>query len=409
MPPHRAEAWITGVGLVSSLGAGLEAHWQKLGPEARPAPVVDGAHFAPYCVHPLVPLDFSRQIPKTSDQRQMERWQRIGVYAAGLALADAQVQGNPELLDKIDLAIAAGNGERDVALDQRVLETVGGGAPAGALNQRLLTGLRPTLYLGQLSNLLAGNISIVHKATGSSRTFKGEEMAAAAAVEDAVRRLSTGQSELMLVGGALNAERDDLLLNLALGDTLLTDGFRPVWARAEVGGGMVPGSVGAFLALESPAHARARGVKPYARISGVALQRSRRKPGDAAAAAETLTQSLMPRIGPKPPLAVLSGASGVEPATREEQRFLQGLAGARLRPTVRAYGSVLGHGIEAHFITGVALAALAVSKGAFYAPFDRSGCERMLGEACRKVLVTCFGHWRGEALALVEAMPEGRS
>ena len=35
--------------------------------------------------------------------------------------------------------------------------------------------LRPTLFLAQLSNLLAGNISIVHGVTGSSRTFMGEE------------------------------------------------------------------------------------------------------------------------------------------------------------------------------------------------------------------------------------------
>jgi 3-oxoacyl-[acyl-carrier-protein] synthase II len=408
MPAQPAAAWITGIGLVSSLGEGLDAHWQKLGPEAKPAAVIDEARHAPYAIHPLVPLDFSRQIPKTSDQRQMERWQRIGVYAAGLALADARLLGSPELLDRTDLAIAAGNGERDVALDQRVLETVGADAgPGAALNRLLMTGLRPTLYLGELSNLLAGNISIVHKATGSSRTFKGEEMAGAAALEDAVRRLSAGQSELMLVGGALNAERDDLLLNLAFGDALLTGGYRPVWARAEAGGGMVPGSIGAFLVLESPEHAKARGARPYASVAGIALDRSRRAPGDAVAAADRLMQSLRPLVGNTASLAVLSGASGVEPATREELRFLQGLIRADIQPIVRAYGSVLGHGIEAHFITGIALAALAVSKGAFYAPFDRPGRERMLGGACRRVLVTGFGHWRGEALAVVEAAGEG--
>jgi 3-oxoacyl-[acyl-carrier-protein] synthase II len=272
-----------------------------------------------------------------------------------------------------------------------------------------MSGLRPTLYLGQLSNLLAGNISIVHKATGSSRTFKGEEMAGAAALEDAVRRLAARQSELMLVGGALNAERDDLLLNLALGDALLKGGYRPVWERAEAGGGMVPGSVGAFLVLETPEHAKARGVKPYASIGGVALDRSQRRyPGEAAAVAEGLTRALAPSIGETAPLAVLSGASGVEAATGEELRYLEGLAGAGLRPTVRAWGSVMGHGLEAHFLTGVALAALALWKRSFYPPFDRSRRERELGEACRRVLVTCFGHWRGEAVGLVQAVSGAR-
>ena len=47
-----------------------------------------------------------------------------------------------------------------------------------------MSDLRPTLFLAQLSNLLAGNISIVHGVTGSSRTFMGEEAAGVDAVRD---------------------------------------------------------------------------------------------------------------------------------------------------------------------------------------------------------------------------------
>src|SRR5690242_10002577 len=85
MAVRHSDAWITGIGLVSSLGEGVEAHWQRLGPHAVPTAVVDEGRYAPYAVHPLVAVDFAKHIPKTSDQRQMERWQRIGVYAAGLA------------------------------------------------------------------------------------------------------------------------------------------------------------------------------------------------------------------------------------------------------------------------------------------------------------------------------------
>ena len=406
MPLPQTEAWITGIGLVSSLGEGLEQHWQRLGSHASPSVAVEEVRYAPYSVHPLVSLDFSKQIPKTSDQRQMERWQRIGVYAAGLALADADLLGRPELLDKVDLAIAAGNGERDLALDTRILESIGAsGAPSADLNRHLMAGLRPTLYLGQLSNLLAGNISIVHKATGSSRTFKGEEMAGVAAIEDAVGRIASGQSELMLAGAALNAEREDLLLNLELGGALLQGCYRPVWARGKVGGGMVPGSIGVFLVLESPGHAVARGARPYARVAAVASTRSHRRPGQAMAAAQELIRSFAPLIDRAQPLGVLSGVSGVEPVTHEEARFLDGLTRSDLCPVVRAYGSVLGHGVEAHFISGIALAALALSKGSFFEPFQ--GAEPEAIGDCRQVLVTAFGHWRGEALGLVEAIPAG--
>ena len=50
-----------------------------------------------------------------------------------------------------------------------------------------MSDLRPTLFLAQLSNLLAGNISIVHGVTGSSRTFMGEEAAGVDAVRIALR------------------------------------------------------------------------------------------------------------------------------------------------------------------------------------------------------------------------------
>jgi len=58
--------------------------------------------------------------------------------------------------------------------------------------------LRPTLFLAQLSNLLAGNIAIVHGVTGSSRTFMGEEPAGVDAARIALARIAAGQSDIAL-------------------------------------------------------------------------------------------------------------------------------------------------------------------------------------------------------------------
>jgi 3-oxoacyl-[acyl-carrier-protein] synthase II len=185
------EVWITGIGIVSCLGEGADAHWQGL---AGQTVNIDAARFAPFPVHPLGPLELDKQIPKKGDQRQMEAWQRIGVYAAGLALADAGVKGNAELLGRMDMIVAAGGGERDIAVDGTILSNRGKAADPGAyLNERLMSDLRPTLFLAQLSNLLAGNISIVHGVIGSSRTFMGEESAALRRRRaHAARRLQAG-------------------------------------------------------------------------------------------------------------------------------------------------------------------------------------------------------------------------
>src|SRR2546423_3221318 len=110
MADGAREVWITGVGIVSCLGEGPDAHWQRL-EQSRPS--ADATTFAPYIVHPIAPLELDKQIPKKGDQRQMEAWQRIGTYAAGLALDSAGAKGNADLLARMDLIVAAGGGERD--------------------------------------------------------------------------------------------------------------------------------------------------------------------------------------------------------------------------------------------------------------------------------------------------------
>src|SRR5260370_15132338 len=131
---------------------------------------IDLEKYAPWMIHPLAPLNLDSQIPKKGDQRQMEAWQRIGTYAAGLALDSAGIKDDKEILARTDMIVAAGGGERDLDVDAAIL-TARADARSGALNERLMNDLRPTLFLAQLSNLLAGNISIVHGVSGSSRTF----------------------------------------------------------------------------------------------------------------------------------------------------------------------------------------------------------------------------------------------
>src|ERR1700744_1847177 len=146
------EVWITGIGLATSLGEGLDAHWDALNQHRVN---VDEKGFAPCVVHPLPPINLDAQIPKKGDQRQMEAWQRIGTYAAGLALESAGVKGNAEILARMDMIVAAGGGERDLAVDSSILTThAKGNAAPGVLNEQLMSGLRPTLFLAQLSNLL---------------------------------------------------------------------------------------------------------------------------------------------------------------------------------------------------------------------------------------------------------------
>jgi 3-oxoacyl-[acyl-carrier-protein] synthase II len=386
---------ITGIGLVSSLGEGPDAHWQKLTTPGF-APALDSVRFAPYTVHPLPEIDWNLQIAKRGDQRQMETWQRLGTYAAGLALDDAGIKNDEGLCATMDMVVAAGGGERDVAVDSDILASSSGRNDFDVLlNEKLTTELRPTLFLAQLSNLLAGNISIVHKVTGSSRTFMGEEGAGVAAVETAAARIRSGQSTHMLIGGAFQTEHPDMLLGYELAGYLHRGDWKPVWQRQGAeGGGVVSGSGGAFLVLESREHAEKRGQRIYAALGPVVSSRARRNRDDLEA---VIGAMLGEAQLPESELLVLSGASGGHKATAAEKAALDARPGAAMR----GFSTLTGHMKEAQFPFAVALAALAVHHNAAYPPFDAS--ERAFASTPKAALATAIGYHHFEGAALVGA------
>jgi len=366
---------VTGLGLVSCAGEGVAPHLAAY--EAGGAPPTDAERFAPYPVHPAPTLAWDGQIPKKSDQRQMEPWQRLGVYAAGLALDAAGVKDDAAFKQGLHLVVSAGGGERDYAVDGAILTGLRGAGEAGPyLNERLQNDLRPTLFLAQLSNLLAGNIAIVHGVTGASRTFMGEEAAGTDALRIGAARVASGQIDAVLVGGSYNAERPDVLVIHEMGGYLRRGAYAPVFERADAPG-FILGSCAAFLMLEAAETAAARGARALARLAPVASDLTRRGPGSAGAS----LAALWSRAGLAKPEAVLSGATGVAPITDEETEAL-----ARLAPgaPVRALGDLIGHGLEVTAPFGAALAAALVA-------------ERGLSE----VAVTAIGHRRGEGVLRV--------
>jgi 3-oxoacyl-[acyl-carrier-protein] synthase II len=390
---------VTGVGIVTCQGVGKDAHVALLTAAAAPATIVETEKFKPYPVHPLPEIDWSQQIPKRGDQRQMENWQRIGVFTAGLALDDAGFKDDLEACGSMDMIVAAGGGERDINVDTLIVnEGLKRNDRELLLNEKLTTELRPTLFLAQLSNLLAGNISIVHKVTGSSRTFMGEEAAGISAVETAFHRIKSGESSHALVGGAFSAERLDMILLIesisghALGD------WHPLWSRKpQDGGGMIVGSLGAFLVLESRAHAEARAATIYATIDAIEGDRGNRANGRMEARLERMLGEANAARGEG--TIVFSGSTGFHDLAAREKAVLEA---ALPNAAIRGYGGISGHGLETQFPLGVAFAALALANKAKVPPFD-PGKERPMKTGARTAVVTTVGHVRGEGIAVLSA------
>jgi 3-oxoacyl-[acyl-carrier-protein] synthase II len=129
----------------------------------------------------------------------------------------------------------------------------------------------------------------------------------------------------------------------------------------------------------------------------VVSDRASRKPGTTTEAISHLWDSVKQKIDVDH-AAILSGATGVNPATAEERTFLEQRAGLAVRST----GTYLGHGLEPQFVINIALATVALGHGSLFPPCDSTGLEQPMNGSLTQALVTGIGHWRGEGLALVE-------
>jgi 3-oxoacyl-[acyl-carrier-protein] synthase II len=398
----KRDVWITGCGLISTLGEGRAAHWESLAKPEGWQNRADTTTLAPHPVYPMVPLDLDKFIPRKGDQRAMGPLMHYGCYAAGMALSEAGVAGNEALLARTHLIVASPGGERDVAVDEQVLATYASTPNADSwLNEMLATNLRPTLFLAQLPNLFAGNISIVHGVSGSSRTFMGEESAGLDATRIAFERVSAGQGDLFLVGSAFNAVRPEALMMFEPFGLLRETPVPPLWQRPNRG--VAVGSVGAFLVIEAREHAQGRGMRGLARLSAVEAGYSDRRPGSAAREAERQLKKIAEERG-LGISATMSGACGGSAITAEEHEFLA--RHPEVGP-VRGTSAALGHTMEASFLTNLGLAITCLEQGSLFPPLAFAGfpadtIEARRSETMERMLVTGWGHYRGEGTALIE-------
>src|SRR5207237_2768698 len=135
--------------------------------------------------------------------------------------------------------------------------------------------------------------------------------------------------------------------------------------------------------------------------SAVLAERSKRAPGAVTATLEQMWQQLAASADINgAQTVVISGATGAEPATSEERACLSN----HQELPIRATGTHIGHGVEPQLSMNIALAAIAAKHGTLFTPADGSGVEKVMTGPLRRAVVTGVGHWRGEGLALVEAV-----
>jgi 3-oxoacyl-[acyl-carrier-protein] synthase II len=325
----------------------------------------------------------------------MEAWQRIGTYSAGLALEDAGIKGDEALCASMDMIVAAGGGERDVDVDTMILArrrrrgryrrgdqrgADDGVAPHPVPGTVVEPARRQHLHRSQGDRLVAH----LH-GRGRRRHFRPA---------DGGRTHPFRPEHACAVGGAYNAEHPDMLLGYELGHHLHRDAWAPVWDRAgKEGGGMVTGSGGAFLVLESRKHAESRGVKIYATVGPIAADQGDNSPPKTIHRLERLAG----KTGFDDADMIVSSASGSHARTDIERSFLTEKAS---QTPVRAISTATGDLRDAQFPLAVAVAAISLQRGKAIPPFG-SAFEAEAGSAPETIGVISVGYTAAEGIAML--------
>ncbi|MDN3556868.1 beta-ketoacyl-ACP synthase II [Halomonas maura] len=355
---------ITGMGMISPLGCGVKAGWERLlaghsgiSPITRFAtgdlPIKVAGSVPDLADDPEAGLDPDR-VADAKERRKLERFSLYAMAAAEEALTQADWLPTNDA-DREATATIVGSGI--------------GGFPTITQAQNTLTTrghrrLSPFTVPAFLANLAAGNVSIRHGFRGPLGCPVTACAAGIQAIGDGMRLIRSGEAEVALVGGAEACIDPLSLASFHAMKALSTEQDDPTRASRpfdQARNGFVMGEGAGLLVIESLDHAEARGATPLAVLSGYGTSADAHHitagPEDGAGAAAAVRAALrMAGLSPEGIEHINAHATSTPVGDRAEIAALRNvfgdaLAGIPISATKSATGHLLGAagGVESIF------------------------------------------------------------
>jgi 3-oxoacyl-[acyl-carrier-protein] synthase II len=265
---------VTGLGLVTPLGCGVEASWSRLLAGQNAARRIEefkvddiAAQIA--CFVPRGSLADGKFNPddwmEPKESRKVDDFIVFAMAAAELALKDAGwVADTQEKQETTGVLVGSGIGGLSGIADTSLL-----------LAEKGPRRVSPFFIPGRLINLASGQISIRHQLKGPNHAVVTACSTGAHAIGDAARLVMLGDAEVMVAGGAESPICRIAMAGFAACRALATDfNDRPQKASRPYDrdrDGFVMGEGAGIVVLESLEHAKARGAKIYGEVVGYGL------------------------------------------------------------------------------------------------------------------------------------------
>ncbi|NLW04729.1 MAG: beta-ketoacyl-ACP synthase II [Pseudomonadaceae bacterium] len=256
---------VTGMGLVTPLGINLDDTWQGVLAGRSGVAAIEGFDTSAFTTRfgaQVKGFDVEAFMPK-KDARKMDLFIQYGMAAAIQAIADSGLETTEENADRIGCALGSGIG--GLPMIEKNHELLQKGGPRK---------ISPFFVPGSIINMISGNLAIRFGFRGPNIAITTACTSGTHNIGYSARTIAYGDADVMVCGGAEAASTPLGLGGFAAARALSTRNDDPQaasrpWDKDR--DGFVLGDGAGVLVLEEYEHAKARGAKIYAELTGFGM------------------------------------------------------------------------------------------------------------------------------------------
>ncbi len=253
---------VTGLGIVSPVGIGVSQAWRNLVDGKSGITRIcgfDPTAFACQVAGEVREFDATQFIP-AKDARRMDRFIHFGLVAGIEAFKDSGLEVTEQNAERIGVCIGSGIGGLPMIEDTH--------------NDYLAAGPRkisPFFIPGTIINMISGNLSIMYGLKGPNLAIVTACTTGTHSIGESARTIEYGDADVMVCGGSEAAISPLSIGGFSSARALSTRNDDPATASRpwdKNRDGFVMGEGAGVMVLEEYEHARARGARIYAELTG---------------------------------------------------------------------------------------------------------------------------------------------
>ena len=256
---------VTGLGAITPVGVGVAETWQNIvagksgiGRITR----FDPSAFACQVAGEVKGFDVTQYLPP-KDARRMDRFVHFGLVAGMEAFKDSGLVVTEQNAERIGVCISSGIGGLPM-IEETHNDFLAGGPRK----------ISPFFIPGTIINMISGNLSIMYGLKGPNFSVVTACTTGTHSIGESFRIIEYGDADVMIAGGAESTISPLAVGGFSSAKALSTRNDDPAtssrpWDKDR--DGFVMGEGAGVLVLEEYEHAKARGAKIYAELTGYGM------------------------------------------------------------------------------------------------------------------------------------------